>query len=243
MADQLYDLNAPVQQAQANRAGLTNLFGEQRAGTSDYLNRFKGAISGQETSQQAADRIGGELGLPGKRQAASTITNTVNNLPYTFGAATRGYDVNANQLSRIIGQKTSELTPAMNTANAAVSDAEASLDTRMGYQQADQARELLPYQTEASFLSEQNARETTGYTQQSQSELDSIIAKMNAGIQISEGEKNRANQLAMQELQYKQAIETAKMSNQGNQFVGVNSGLYNTSTGQWAVKPPLSAFG
>lgn len=230
------DINAPVAQAQSNRQAITDLFGSQRNEATDFLTRYKGALAGQPTTAGLAGRIGDELNLGAKRQAANTITNTVNNLPYTYGAATRGYDVNSNQLSRIVGQKTSELTPAMNTANSAVASAEKSLDTRLGYELADRDRELLPYQTEQQMLSERNARETTGYSQAFQGELDAIIQKMQAGITLSEGEKNRAQALALAEKQYKQALDVAKanQSSSRDPYVTLGEGqtLFNTSTGQ-----------
>ena len=110
----------------------------------------------------------------------------------------------------------------------------------MGYAQADQNRALLPYQTEQSLMSDRFARETTGYTSAMQGELDSIIGRMNAGIQISEAEKSRAHELALEEKKYQNQLSADRQKGAG--FASVNGGLYNTSTGQWAVKPPLGNF-
>lgn len=146
------NLNQITDLTTAQKANTTGFLNGQNALTSDFLNRYTGAVNGQETSTAMANRIGGELGIPTLQKNANTINTTLSNIPSTYGAATRGYDVNANQLSRIIGQKTSELAPAATTANNALSSANTTLNTQMGYEQADQAKALTPYSTEQSLL-------------------------------------------------------------------------------------------
>lgn len=239
------DLNAPVQQAQANTANLKNIFAGQQADTGGFLNRFSGAINAQPTSTALAERIGNELGLPQLQGNANMLRNTLTNLPSTYSAATRGFDVNANQLSRIIGTKSAELAPAVETAERSLSSAQNNLDRRLGYAQADQQKELLPYQSEQSLLSDRFAREASGYSQAMGNELDAIIAKMNAGVQISEAEKSRAHDLALAEKtfenQKKLYAEQAKYSpsaaNDPWQTIGDGAWLFNTQTGQTIQNP------
>ena len=97
----------------------------------------------------------------------STLRNTLTNLPNTYSKATTGFDVNANQLQRIIGTKAGQLAPTMDVAERALSSAESVLDKRLGYAQNDWVRELMPMQTEQDFMRERFSRETTGYSQQS----------------------------------------------------------------------------
>ena len=228
------DINAPVQQAQANEGKLQGIFQGQRNETGDFLNRFSGAVNNQESMSGMAKRIGGELGLPTLQSNANMLRGTLNALPTTYNKATTGYDVNQNQLSRIIGQKSSELAPAVDTAERALGTAQGNLNTQMGYAQADQQKALLPYQSEQSLLSDRMARETTGYTQVMGQELDSIIAKMNAGITLSEGEKNRAQQLAVAEKQFEQAKQLQQMKGPDTQIIDQNGKkiLINSQTGQ-----------
>jgi hypothetical protein len=112
----------------------------QNAQSSDYLNRYTNAINNQETMSAMAKRLGTELNLPTLQENAYNINKTVRELPQTYNAATRGFDVNANQLSRIVGQKTAELSPALTTANEALGNAQSSLNTQLGYGQADRKR-------------------------------------------------------------------------------------------------------
>ena len=80
-------------------------------------------------------------------------------------------------------------------------------------------------------MSERASRESTGYTEDMQRELDGLIEKMKAGITLSEGEKERANRLAIAEKQYSTQLEIAKLNQQ--KYAATPGGvIYNTSTGQ-----------
>lgn len=236
------NLNEPFELAKAQRAGGQQLLAGQDAQTGNFLGRFGEFIGSQPTTSALADRIGGELGLPQLRANATNLNNTLFNIPGTYTKATMGHDVNANQLARVIGTKQAELAPSAALAASNLQAGEANLNTRLGYETADRERALLPFEKEQSFLQDRMARETSLYSQANQAELDSIIAKMQAGVTLSEGEKNRAQELAMAEKNYQNQLSLNKQSQQASGFASVNGGLFNTSTGQWAVKPPLKNF-
>jgi hypothetical protein len=231
MAD--VDLNALTNLTTQQRAGTQNFLAGQNTTSADYLKRYTDFINSQEGSQAAATRIGSELGIPTLQANATMLRNTLTNLPSTYSAATTGREVNANQLSRIIGQKSSELSPLVQTAETSLAGAQGNLATRLGYLSNDQARQLLPYGAEKDLLSERQAREVSLYTADNQNELSSLINKLSMGITLSEGEKNRAQQLAVQEQSYNQAKETAK-SNPQTQIVTKNGRqlLINSTTGE-----------
>lgn len=240
MAD--INLNEPVDAVQAQRANNQQFLAGQNAQSNDFLNRYTGAINGQETSSALASRIGNEVGLPQLKSNALNIRNTLTNLPGTYSKATTGYDVNQNQLDRVIGTKTAALAPALDTAERSLSDAQNTVNTQMGYAQADQAKALLPYQTEQQLLTDRMARETSLYSQENQSELDALINKMNAGITLSEGEKNRAQQLAVAEMGYKQAKEAAdaqaKAQASQPQTISAGQQLVDPNTGRVIYSAP-----
>ena len=200
----LTDLNA------SQRAGTTNLLNSQSTADSDYLKKYTDFLNSQEGASAMAGRIGGELGIPTLQANATMLRNTLTNLPSTYSKAMTGYDVNANQLSRVIGQKSSELSPMVTTAENSLQNAQSNLNTQMGYEQTDQAKQLLPYQTEKDLLTDRQARETTLYSQDNQNELNGLISKLNMGITLSEGEKNRANALAVQEASYQNQLKLAQ---------------------------------
>ena len=201
------NLNAGVEAAQRLRNLTPGFLGGQQAQSQDYLGRLGGYVSGQPTSSAMAERIGGELGLPTLRSNVQGLENTLFNLPSTYGSATRGFDVNANQLARIIGTKQAELAPAATLARSNLQSAESDLSTRLGYAQQDFSRGLIPFQSEEGLLKDRLARETTLFSQDNERELDAIIAKLSAGVTLTEGERNRANQLAIAEKNYQNQLE------------------------------------
>jgi hypothetical protein len=232
------DLNAPVAAAQAQKGQLSDLYSGQRTETGDYLNRLSGFVNSRPTSQALSERIGGEIGLPQLRSNSQALNNTLFNLPQTYSKATQGFNVTQNALDRAVGTKQAQLAPAAALASQNTLNAENQLSQRMGYEQQDFQNQLLPYQSEQGLLSDRLARESTGYSNQMQNELSAIIAKMNGGITLSEGEKNRANQLAVAEQNFQHSMELQKQS-QGAQGantqvieVGGHKKLINTQTGQ-----------
>lgn len=197
----------------------TNFYAGQKAEVGDYLGRYTNAINSQEPLTHMQDRIGRELGLPQLQQSANQLNTTLANLPYTYSGATRGFDVNANQLNRIVSTKSSAMAPTVNAVNTALGSAQNQLVTRMGLTQQQQAKELLPYQSEQQLLNDRLTRESTGFTQEAEGLLQSYIQKMMAGVALSTGEQNRANALAIAKLSYDAAkyaadkgLEAAKLN-------------------------------
>jgi len=236
------NLNELTDTTARQKAATQELLTGQNALSSDFLKRYTGAIGSQETSSAMAERLGKELGIPTLQANATMLRNTMTNLPSTYSKAMTGFDVNANQLARVIGQKSSELAPALTTAESSLSTAQGNLGTRMGYETADQAKQLLPYSVEQSQLNDRLARETTLYTQDNTNELNALIQKINAGVTLSEGEKNRAQQLAISEKNYE--LEKKKLDQNQNQFNSTQAGrapvsttsgdwMYDSTSGQW----------
>lgn len=201
--------NALLAEQKAQTAAFNQ---DQRGLSADFLNRFKGAVAGQETLPNMATRIGGELGLPQLQANSQSLNNTLFNLPSTYGAATRGFDVNANQLARIIGQKQSELAPAAALASQNTLNAQDQVTKMLGYGVQQQQKELLPYQTESSMLSEQQAREFSGFTADKQNQLTSILSDIANKRAVSAAQLAYANQLALAKLGYDSALAVAKVN-------------------------------
>lgn len=190
------------------QAGLIN---KQTGESSNYLDRFRQAIMGQEALPHMYTRIGDELGLPQAQQAYLNVNKTLAELPETYTAATRGTDTNANQLSRIIGTKSAALAPLAETTSTAYKNLQDQQNAMIAAEQANQAKQLKPFETEQSFLTDRWAREQTGFTSANEQELNGLIAKMQSGVQLSEGEQSRINQLSIAEKQMQNAKDIASM--------------------------------
>lgn len=220
----LNEFGAPLTNFLGNiQQKTTDFFKGQKSDYQDYLGRYSGAIKGQTQLGDMYSRIGKELNMPALYQNANNINTQMANLPGTYNAASRGFDVNANQLNRIVGTKQAALAPAQQAANQALQNAQQQMNTQIGFEQEQQKKELDPYKAEQQLLTEYQARQATGFSKANEAELTGYIKKLEAGIQLSEGEKTRANQLAMAELDYKAKIYSADKQLEGQRAMALAS--------------------
>lgn len=227
------NLNLATDQAKLNKTNSQSLLAGQDAANSSYLGKLGSYVSNTPSQSVMAQRIGEELGLPQLQANATQLNNTVRDLPSTYSKATTGFDVNANQLARVVGTKQAELSPLAQRATEQAQTAQGQVNQRLGYANEDFNRGLIPLTAEQSLLSDRNARETTLYTTDNQNELNALINKINSGVQISEAEKSRAHDLAMQE----KAFENQKKLN--DQAYGQKKDFLSYSMSQ----DPLGLFG
>lgn len=188
---------APSMDRTAFNQGQANLQG-------DFLNRYTGAIQGLESPSAMAARLGSELGLPALNKSAFSLNQTLADIPSVQTGATRGFDVNANQLARIIAAKQGEIAPLAQRATAQAQEAQGELGTQMGYEQQGQEHSMLPYQMEQSQLSDRLARESTGYNTDRQNELDLYLNRLARGEKLSDAETARTQALADMETTFEQ---------------------------------------
>lgn len=195
--------------ANKQTSAFNTFYGNQSNDISGYLSKLYGFSNAQPTTQALSDRIAGQLNLPALRQSSAQLNQTLYQLPSTYSAATTGHNVNANQLARIIGQKQSELAPSAALAQQNVQGAEQTLNQRLGYEAQDYQNRLDSYKTEGSLMNDRLARESTGFGALQERELNALIAKFQTGVTLTEGERNRANALAIAEKQYQAAKYSA----------------------------------
>jgi len=194
----------------------------QQGQETDFLNRYRNAILGQQPISALAQRREEELGIVPLRQATQGLEQTMAGLPQTYSNATRGFDVNANQLGRIVGTQQAKIGPLAEQSRSALNEATGLQSQLLGYDLAQQEKELLPFQSEQALLSDRLARESTGYSQDAERELNGILEKMKAGIQLSEAELQRAHELSLAEWSYKQAVKVAELNLEGTKYTADN---------------------
>jgi hypothetical protein len=183
-------------------------FKEEQGG---LLDRYRGTIASQESLPAMNERIGSELGLPALRQNAFQLNETLRNMPQVQSQATRGFDVNANQLQRIIASQQGKMAPLAQEATRASQFAEGELGERMRLSQAEQARQLQPFEMERDLLSDRIAREMTAFSQQKEQELTVLLTKFNRDNYLSDREWQRANELADAESEFDRQKELIKL--------------------------------
>ena len=197
---------------------------EEQAFLTRFRTDYPNIISGVE----------GSLGLPGLRETAFQSTQAFKALPEDIATASLGKDVSANQLRRMTSSRQSETLPELNDLLAFVQFQEEEAGRQS-------ERALVPYQTEVDFLKDRFARESTGFGQDAQRELDLAITKIQSGTQLSIAEMNRATQLAQMEAdkeQYKSTFDTVDLGNRvaivdlnGNVLRYENKGKLSTLSG------------
>lgn len=227
------NLNEGLDAAKAQRNAGTSLISSQKAENQDYLSRYRNALAGQETQTAASQRLTGELGLDKARGAASTLNTTINNMPGVLKEASRGRDINANQLQRLTGARLAPLQSQYANASALQSSLEGQLSQRLGLELNDQNKALQPFGVEQSMMQSTQGNEVGMFTAANQNELNAINQKISSGVQISEGEKNRAQQLELQKQSDSEAMARAQLGG-SSPFQTLSEGetLFNTATGK-----------
>lgn len=211
----------------------------QKQETTDYLSRFGQAIPRMSKEIQSSYNIPQlrQQFLAGT-QAAGDIQRSISALPETVRGTTQESMVTEAQRAGLVGKQQAQLGRALEATQAATQTAGAGLNIAEQAAQKEIERGLLPFEKEADFMTQQQAREFTGYTFQNQQELSRLLANAANGLKWTDAEAQRANDLAKQELVYKAAIESAKINAESaaNQarITGVQNRLtaYQAQTGQ-----------
>lgn len=197
-------------------------FEGQKAEGQSYVSGLTEFLQSQESLNQMYDRIGSQLDLPRQRENVMQIAEGVDQLaaalkgvPDSVRGRTRNSLVTDAQANRIIakeseglGAELSDLQNAGNIASMRLQASEEELSKRMGLEQAQQQKFLLPWEKEYDLLTQRQAREFSGYTFANQLELNRLISNQNAGLTWTNAEKQRAHELAMQEQAFKNQLET-----------------------------------
>ena len=179
-------------------ADRTAFFGKQKGEEEEFLGRFRTEFPELLTG------IEEELGLPGLRGRAQSLTGLFEETPERVEVGARGFDVTANQLARMIAAESGELAPEVSKAISQAQYGEEEFGRRA-------QRELVPFQTEAQFLTDRLSREATGFGIEQQGRLDMLLQKLqNEGnLDIAEmQEATKLSQLEQSKTEYEEGITT-----------------------------------
>lgn len=200
--------------------------GAQKAEGQEFLGGLTSFLGQQETLPAASDRLAKQLGIPQLREttarlgeAGEDITSALFGLPEQVAGTTRDSLVTEAQRQGLIQSKAqplqsnlAQISRAGERAGARLSTAESELGRRLGLEQQERQLQLLPFELGFSLLEQTQAREFSGYTFKEQAELDRLISNQNAGITLSEGERNRLSDLAIAEAGFRNALEQVRVS-------------------------------
>lgn len=200
----------------------------------DFIGRFRAAVSDLPSYSDLYSSTSQKYNLPGMLTEAQRQSNALQRLPDTEKNATRGFNVNSNQLQQIINDKTAKLAPQANQALNNYAQFANLVNQETGYGIQEQQKDLMPLQLEGSMLSDQLAREMTGFTQQQDNQLKSYLAALDSNTQLTLEQMREANALAQRKLDY----DNAKTDM--DKYITLSAGqtVFNPNTGQAVYQAP-----
>lgn len=199
-------------------------YGKQANQTRGFLDRYSSAIRGQDSVSKMADVYGSNLMLPEQREnikllneQLTTVGGQLRGLPQQVSDTTKNSLVTEGQRARMVQSQAQPLQQTMADLTGSLSQAQANygmsqdqLNAMIGYELAGQQKELLPFEMEYDSMTQQQAREFSGYTFNMQQELERLLANQSAGLTWTNAEEQRAADLAQAEMGYKARMREIK---------------------------------
>lgn len=229
-----FDPNATANNIRGNFNTLNN---SQTSSTNDFLAGYKATIAGQPNLADMYSKFGAANNLPALKDQSTYLNNQVLQVPQSNLNLANGFNYSQGQVDQKTNQDLTKLQPLASAATNAFQNAQNLTNQQVGYQQTQNQYELQPVQAQQQMLTDQYARQMTGFTTASEAELNGLIAKMQSGVALSTAEMSRANALASAQATYQSAVTSAQASqnvaNIGNQYKILPAGdtLANTVTG------------
>lgn len=223
------------------QAGLSGIKSSQDATQNSFIDAFKNQISSQPSATDYYNQGMQNFNVQGLQNTSNQLNNAMLNAPNSNLAAGRGFNMDQGQIDQKTSQDLQRLGPsaaaAQNSANSA--QANALNYANNGIQQ--NTMNLIPYQSQETYLLDSFARQQSGYTTTQQAQLTALQDKLDKGMALSTQEMQSYQALATSEQTYQAALNTANKQYQATvdaqrvaqQYQPVNAGqtLVNTANG------------
>ena len=214
--------------------------GQQREGE-QYLAGYGQAISGLPSPTGRLQEFQAGLGVPQLQQRVlqlgelgQALGSQILGQPGQVAGTTRESLVTEAQRQGLVQaqqrplyEQLGTVTRGLATAQPALQAAQQQAGLLTGLQISRDEMGLLPFERGFSLLEQRQAREFSGWTTQMSLELDRLVHNQSAGVTLSEGEKNRMNELAVAEKGYEAALNLER--EKGTQKIRVGE----TLEGKW----------
>lgn len=238
------------------KQGMSDLLNQQDVKAQGLFNQYTAASQAQpklvdvlQGAQQKAGIGGLQDNINLFNTQATGVKGLIDRLNENTSARTAGTGANQAYLDRLravegggLNTQLSRLTSGLGDVTNAYNTSNANTGQLLSATQADQQTALHPLELQINSLSDQFARQITGYTTSSKNELDTLLTKLNNQQQLNNDEWQRANALADQEAQYQHARSLAAQSSAAtNAFM--NGGLTGNKPGQTQVSASAKLTG
>lgn len=205
-------------------------FEQQNAQNDQYNQDFTNWLSGLETPQQTRDKFANRYGYNDllenyqrTQEQASNVMNAAKAAPENVQARLNnaGTITTAAQASNVINKEVGDLMKTYsNLADIGEQQGrrlaviEQNMNTAAQLEMAQQQKMMTPWLQKYEDKTVMQAREYSGWTFASQLELNRLLANQSAGLQWTDAEANRANQLAMQEKAFQNSLTFLEKQNE-----------------------------
>lgn len=238
------------------KQGMSDLLNQQQNTSQGLFNQYTAASNAQPKLTDILNTAQSQAGL-GDLQGNINLFNTqasgvktlIDHLNEDTTARTQGTNANQAYLDRMravegggLNTQLSRLTTGLGDATNAYTVASQGIGQQLTAAQADSATALHPLELQINSLSDQFARQLTGYTTSAQQQLDALMSKLNNQQNLNNQEWQQAADLAKQEQSFQQQRSLiAQQNGSTNTFLG--AGLTGSSTGVGnAVAKPGGGF-
>ncbi len=223
---------------------------------SNQLNQLLGgytqAIQNQTPAIDLMSQARDRYGIPQLNQAYfsgleqfDALGNQIRGVPESVKQGSQESILTQGQLGRISESRQAPLLEqqgllgqSLGRMGEMLAKAEQFAQTDVGLQQADQAKQLMPWAQAFSNAEILAGMQMTEWSTSNSWELQTLLSKFEAGVQMSENEKNRMHALSMQENEFANTMEQLRFSASQPISMGAGSSLINPQTGEVIMTAP-----
>jgi hypothetical protein len=212
--------------ASQQKQGFSDLLGQQQATSQGLFNQYTAASNAQPKLVDVLTKAQQDAGIGGLQDninlfnsQASGVKGLIDRLNENTSTRTAGTGANQAYLDRLraseggaLNTQLSRLTTGLGDATNAFNTSNANTGQLLSATQADQQTALHPLELQINSLSDQFARQITGFTTSAQTQLDTLMAKLNNQQDLNNKEWQQAATLAAQEQQFQQQRQLAAQS-------------------------------
>ncbi len=229
-------------------SNYNNLNASQQQGSQGWQDQYSKAIANNPTATSLYAQANDMFNVPGLMQQSTNLNNAMLQTPQMNVNAAKGFNYDANQIGHQTNQDLARLSPLAGAATNQAQQAQTLAGQYVNQGMAQNAINLKPVEAQQQFLLQQQQNQSNAQLAANEQEMAGLTSKMQSGVQLSEAEYSRYNQLVQAQAQL-QSAQTAANASQNvaktqadaqlkaqqlqNQFANLAAGntLVNTATG------------
>lgn len=218
---------------------------------------YAGAIDAQTKVPDLITNYNNQFGVPQLQKQIQTgqeaydaLGNTISNIPTDIAQRSQESILTQGQKDRQVQAESAPLLKQQGVLGQTIARQQTNLGTAqtnagqmVTAEQAQQTKELQPWLQKYSDESILSSMRMTGWTQENSQELQTLLANQQAGITLSEGDKNRANALALKEADFEDQLklnsQQASLTPKNNYIAaGAGTSIFDPSTNSFVATAP-----